>query len=420
MKGDPGTPLVQRRFNGLFQSRIAMVKGICGSGMLCLAHAMLQGGIGLSCLLLVVACGLNQFGAWRLVACKRILGGTYGSLAFDLYGLAGSTAVECSVMMMQFSFALTYSIFAAHTVQRLLSTYNIAALPLWVLISLQLLLQVPLSWVRRIEDLTLAAIFGNLSMCLGVLAVCAHCILRLYVGGAHPGPLVATEHWPLMAGTSIFAFEGICLLLPLHDALQSTHKPQFLSLWNTTLMWICCFFIFFGVVTQLAFGPGVKPLLPLSMPEGNLATFVQMSFVLSQMLTFPLALYPAHEIISKALGLSTVREMSSSMDDILQDYRSTGLRSGIVVVVLACAFLLSERVDVIAAISGSLCGIPLTSIYPSLLYLRLEKKASISSRMLDILVVTVSIAIMVLVTKYCVGSSSAAPHEGALFLQASR
>lgn len=421
MKDDPGSSLVQRRCNGLFETRLAMVKGICGSGMLCLAHAMLQGGIGLSCFLLVLACALNQFGAWRLVTCKRVLGGTYGSLASELYGPLGSTAVQCSVVMMQCSFALTYCIFAATTVQRLLLTYNIAALPLSALMGFQLLLQVPLSWVRRIEDLIHAAFWGNFSMLLGILAISAHCIWMLHANGPHPGPLIAAEKWPLMAGTSIFAFEGICLLLPLHDALQSDQKPQFLSLWNHTLMWICCFFVFFGVLTQFAFGPDVKPLLPLSMPEGKLATFVQLSFVISQSCTFSLALFPAHQILSTVLGLPSNEEAWSYKDGIVQDSSGTALRATVVVVLVASALLLSEKVDVVAAAAGSLCGIPLTSIYPSLLYLRLDKEASILSRMVDIFVVCASFCCMVLVLTYCVGSGGVEQrHEAGLFLQASK
>eukprot|EP00746_Dinoflagellata_sp_MGD_P016029 gnl/MRDRNA2_/MRDRNA2_135953_c0_seq1.p1 gnl/MRDRNA2_/MRDRNA2_135953_c0~~gnl/MRDRNA2_/MRDRNA2_135953_c0_seq1.p1 ORF type:complete len:423 (-),score=48.88 gnl/MRDRNA2_/MRDRNA2_135953_c0_seq1:51-1319(-) len=418
MKDDPGSTLVQRRWNGLFETRLAMVKGICGSGMLCLAHAMVQGGTGLSCLLLVIACALNQFGAWRLVSCKHALGGTYGSLAFELYGHVGSVAVQCSVMMMQCSFALTYCIFAATTVQRLLVTYEIAALPLSLLMAIQLMLQVPLSWVRRIEDLTVAAFLGNFSMLLGILAICSHCVWMLYKDGPHPGPLVAAEKWPLMAGTSIFAFEGICLLLPLHDALRSEHKPQFLRLWNVTLMQICCFFVFFGVLTQFAFGPNVRPLLPLSMPEGKLATFVQLSFVISQMCTFSLALFPTHQILANALGIPSAEQSLSYKDGIIKDAGGTALRATVVVMLVVAAFFLSEKVDVVAAAAGSLCGIPLTSIYPSLLYLRLEKEASIASKAVDIFVVCASFFCMLLVVMHCMRPDGNQSHQATAFLQA--
>lgn len=401
MKDDPEASLVDKGGNGLWTTRVAICKGIAGPSILFLAHAMVGAGLGFACVLLCLACALNLFGAWRLILCKRALGGTYGSLALKLYGPVGSVIVQSAVVMIQCSFAMTYCIFAATTVQRLLVMYELHVVPLSALMGFQLLLQLLLALVRRIENLTAAAIVGNIGMILGALATTGYSVMLLWRGGPHPGPLLVNDKWPLMVGISMFAFEGICVMLPLYDAIQSEHKSEFLGLWNSTLMFMCCFFIFFGLLTQLAFGPKVDPYLPLSMPYGGLGTFVQLSFVVCQVSSFPLQLFPVHQVLAHMLDLPRARQSWTWMEAILQDPLGTTLRALIVVVIVATAFLLSEKVHVVAAVAASVFAIPLTSVFPSLLFLRLDNGASWASRCVDIFVIIASVGCTIFVLIRC-------------------
>lgn len=86
----------------------------------------------------------------RLLECRKLVGGSYGFIGSEAYGEWGRRVVQVSIILMQGGFCCTYTIFVATNLQSVLGHFGLD-ISLTVLILVQLLVYIPLSWVRHIR-----------------------------------------------------------------------------------------------------------------------------------------------------------------------------------------------------------------------------------------------------------------------------
>jgi amino acid permease len=82
-------------------------------------------------------------------------------------------------------------------------------LPDWFFICFQLLLYVPLSWVRRIKNFGVTALIADVFILIGLGYIFTYDLVLIGNEGVKNVPWMNLQSFPLFIGTAMFAFEGI-------------------------------------------------------------------------------------------------------------------------------------------------------------------------------------------------------------------
>lgn len=259
------------------------------------------------------------------------------------------------------------------------------------------LIQIPLSFIRDIRNLTPTNLLANLLIMYG-LATCLGLAIYSFVppAGDSDGAFLyrlqslhpVEPDWYLFLGTSVrldidiyatiteltderrfcflqvLLFEGsITLLVPLQESIRERHDQEHFSrVYGLVILVIVAFYGLFGLTCLVAFGPNVQVVLTTSLPVGPLATSVQLAYALAIVMTVPLQNFPALEILRRAL-----RETEFLPKSVQRMPRQ--ISSAVVVIVLALvAAAAMDSLDKVVSLMGSLVGCPVAFVLPPLIH----------------------------------------------------
>ncbi|KAJ2842256.1 hypothetical protein J3B02_005635, partial [Coemansia erecta] len=147
-----------------------LVKSFVGTGVLVLPRAFFNGGLIFSTLLMSAI-------AWYALVCMIMLSdvylkirGSYGDLALKLYGRPLKYCVMVSIVLAQLGFCCAYVIFVATNMRDLWDTVTSCRyqIPTEAWILGQLLVYVPLAFVRRIKRFASLSVIGNFFILTGL------------------------------------------------------------------------------------------------------------------------------------------------------------------------------------------------------------------------------------------------------------
>jgi proton-coupled amino acid transporter len=135
------------------------------------------------------------------------------------------------------------------------------------------------------------------------------------------------------------------------------------------------------MVCWTAFGDDVNTVLTTSLPDGVLATMIQLAYSVAVIFTFPLQIFPALEIIVHAVerrilihgegegGGESSSASSSSSPPLELSPRQRMLVVSIVISLLSIiAFVEMDNLGRVVSLMGSLFGVPLAFIFPPLIH----------------------------------------------------
>merc|ERR1719487_2680893 len=106
---------------------------------------------------------------------------------------------------------------------------------------------------------------GNALIC-GLVTISAYAITKISEDGVHDGAVLYSPRWTAFIGTSVYAFEGIGVAIPIREAML---KPQdFKHVMSTTVLLIAAMLASFGFLGYLAYGPTVDPVILNEIPAG--------------------------------------------------------------------------------------------------------------------------------------------------------
>eukprot|EP00536_Pseudo-nitzschia_multiseries_P007391 jgi/Psemu1/319112/estExt_fgenesh1_pm.C_1740004 len=331
---------------------------------------------------------------------------SYPDLAKKAFGPNGQTVVKIGIAAMQSGVCLTYLIFVPQNMRsscRALFGVNVSTS---VFLSLMVLLQIPLSWIREIRHLTVTNALANALIMYGLTLCLAFAFKNAVVlppagedadgdmEDEQRGPLAEmfdkffnlsafnSEGWFLFIGTSVLLFEGsITLLIPLQEAVATPQDRQYFpQMYPNVILCIIWFYTFFGIFCWMSFGNEVRTVMTTSLPEDSqLATTVQLAYSVAVMLTFPLQNFPSLEItctaIASALQRASVLDVfrsNNTLFRILQISRRRDVLSSLLVCVLGLvAALTMDRLDKVVSLMGGLLGCPLAFVFPPLIHNKL-------------------------------------------------
>jgi proton-coupled amino acid transporter len=133
-----------------------LIKAFVGTGILFMPKAFSNGGVLFSSVALILMAFLSTVGMLLLVKAKdsmKIL--SFGELGRTLYGSWCYYAVEASLVLSQSGFCAAYMIFVAETLQTVILEWSGVKMSVSDLIWYQLLLYIPLSFVRKIKHFSI-------------------------------------------------------------------------------------------------------------------------------------------------------------------------------------------------------------------------------------------------------------------------
>lgn len=240
-------------------------------------------------------------------------------------------------------------------------------LPDWFFIAVQIAVYIPLSWVRRIKHFSITSLIADVFILLGLGYIFGFDVYKIAtVGLAKDTVWMNYESFPLFIGTAMFAFEGICLILPIAESMK---KPEeFTGVISQCMVVIGGVFVTIGLMGYLAFGTQVGTVIFLDLPQGPIPNGLQFFYAIAIMLSFPLCVYPAIRITEQAIfGLKDGKSSN------LVKWQKNMYRATLVSLLGVVAWSGAKSLDKVVSLVGCFACIPLSFIYPSLFHYKITK-----------------------------------------------
>lgn len=334
---------------------------------------------------------------------------SYPELAFRSFGTRGEALIKLGIAAMQSGVCLTYLIFVPHNLRssvQLMLGVDIG--PQYWLV-LMILIQIPLSWIRDISHFMPTNSIANFLILYGLVTCLGFAVMEATRGnGSSAWQNVQThvrdsftpleQGWFLFIGTSVLLFEGsITLLIPLQESVQgATDRARFSVVYKRVILSIVAFYAVFGLTCWLAFGKDVNTVLTTSLPEGFMATAVQLAYSIAVIFTFPLQNYPALEIATQFIA-KTFSNKCCFRQKSAQALLHHNVISSILVCLLALvAVTTMESLDKVVSLMGSLLGCPIAFVFPPLIHTQLDPNLSVGRIRTNYLVAGLGFVSMVL------------------------
>ncbi|SCU81690.1 LAFA_0C06568g1_1 [Lachancea sp. 'fantastica'] len=368
---------------------LLMIKSFIGTGVLFLPAAFANGGLVFSAVMLTFF-GCYSFWCYYILIESKISAkvSSFGDIGQTLYGPWMKFIILLSLVLTQLGFSGAYVIFTAKNLLAFIdSVFHWPKVTIIHLLILQLIVFVPLSFIRSISKLSLPSLAANFFVMGGILIVIGLTGKHLFIDlGGKPADGITMifdpNRWTLFAGTAIFAFEGIGLIIPVQSSMKHPEKfPLVLGLVITTATVL---FVAVATLGYLSYGKDIQTVILLNLPQDNiLVNLIQFFYCLAIMLSTPLQLFPAFAIVeSKVFPKFTkiyVRrnnrtnvqyKQNSGKLDWRVKWLKNSVRSVIVAATVMAAYCGADNLDQFVSIVGSFACIPLVYIYPPLLHLR--------------------------------------------------
>jgi proton-coupled amino acid transporter len=337
-----------------------LLKSFVGTGVLFLPRAFLNGGMVFSNLVLLGVAGLSYTCFVLLVSTRLVVEHSFGDMGLHLYGKWMRNLINFSLVISQVGFSSAYIVFVSENLQAfVLAVTNCRTyIGIGYMILMQMVIFLPLSLYRNINNIQKLALVADLFILLGLVYLYYYDIFTIVSqGGVSDITNFNSSSWTLFIGTAIFTFEGIGLIIPIQTGMKDPKK--FPKVLGGVMIIITVVFVSAGALSYAAFGSKTKTVVLLNMPQDNrFVNSVQFIYSLAILLSTPLQIYPAIEITSQQLFSRTGKYNP------YVKWKKNFFRFFMVAVCACLAWAGAGDLDKFVSLVGSFACIPLVFIYP--------------------------------------------------------
>lgn len=351
---------------GRVKTFFTLLKAFIGTGIMFLPKAFNNGGILFSSMTLLTVSVVTTIAFHLLLKCRKLYGKSgYGELGEAIGGSKMRTLILGSVTVSQLGFVCAGTVFVAQNLHSFAVAVSNGHSPVStpILIALQLLVLIPLAFIRNISKLGPSALIADVFILLGLTYIYYYDIATIASNGLHPTvELFNPNQFTMTIGAAIFTFEGIGLILPIQSSMKEPDKFEPL-LWLIMLI-ITVIFTSVGALCYATFGSATQIEVISNFPQDSkLVNAVQFLYSLAVLVGTPVQLFPPVRILEgKIFG------RRSGKKDALTKWKKNGFRSLIVVLCILISILGANNLDRFVALIGSFACVPLVYIYPPLLH----------------------------------------------------
>ncbi|KAI1385381.1 transmembrane amino acid transporter protein-domain-containing protein [Hypoxylon trugodes] len=347
------------------QTFFTLLKAFIGTGIMFLPKAFNNGGILFSSLTMLVVSTVTMLAFHLLLACKTKYGGGYGDIGEAIAGKKMRALILGSVTLSQLGFVCAGIVFVAENMTSFLQAVNQGDSPLssTALILMQLIVLIPLAFIRNVAKLGPVAVLADVCILLGVGYIYYYDIAHLAADGMHESVVLFNpSKYTLTIGAAIFTFEGIGLILPIQSSMSKPERFEWLL--GAVMLIITVIFTAVGALCYATFGENTSIEIINNYPQDSkFVNAVQFLYSLAVLVGTPVQLFPAIRIIENRIFGS-----HSGKKNARTKWVKNAFRSIIVLLCGAISIVGASNLDRFVALIGSFACVPLVYIYPAFLH----------------------------------------------------
>ncbi|KAI2471085.1 transmembrane amino acid transporter protein-domain-containing protein [Annulohypoxylon bovei var. microspora] len=378
-----------------------LLKAFIGTGIMFLPKAFKNGGILFSSITMLVISIVTMLAFHLLLACKARYRGGYGEIGQAISGDAMRKIILISITLSQLGFVCAGIVFVAENMTSFLQAVGHGSSPLspTTLILIQLIILIPLAFIRNIAKLSPLALLADVFILIGVGYIYYYDIAHLASDGIHESVVLFNPaKYTLTVGSAIFTFEGIGLILPIQSSM--TKPERFEWLLAIVMFIITVLFTAVGALCYATFGENTQIEIINNFPQDSkFVNAVQFLYSLAVLVGTPVQLFPALRIVEGRIFGSHSGKKSTRTKWIKNAFRAS--------VVLLCGLVSivgASNLDRFVALIGSVACVPLVYIYPAYLHYK-GIATSWQAKAGDILFMVVGTVAMVYTTAITIANS---------------
>lgn len=270
-----------------------------------------------------------------------------------------------AICVTQLGFCCVYIVFVARSLKIVLDFYGIH----FSLAVLMAIVLVPIwlsTLVRKLKNIAIFSALANVCMIFGAIFTIGYSVIDL--------PPISERNYfvfetlPLFFGTTIFAFEGIALVLPLQNAMK---KPEtfatMFGVLNVGMVLVSVIYVLVGFFGYWKYGEVTEGSLTLNLPTDQiLAQVIILMVALGVAFGYPIQFFVAIQILfPPLLGAITVGQKSPVISELI-------FRTFMVLVTFAIAELVPNLSLLLSLIGALFCSV-LVFIFPAIIELSTRK-----------------------------------------------
>ncbi|KAH7018331.1 transmembrane amino acid transporter protein-domain-containing protein [Microdochium trichocladiopsis] len=380
-----------------------LLKAFIGTGIMFLPKAFNNGGILFSSLTMLTVAVVTMVAFHLLLECKAKYGGGYGEIGQAIAGSRMRSLILASVTLSQLGFVCAGIVFVAENMTSFLeAVYHTSESPLsaTALVLCQLVVLIPLAFIRNIAKLGPAALLADVCILLGVSYIYYFDIAQIASHGIHKTVVLFNpDSYFLTIGSAIFTFEGIGLILPIQSSMA---KPErFEPLLGTIMIIITVLYTSVGALCYATFGTHTSIEIIDNYPQtSKFVNAVQFLYSLAVLVGTPVQLFPALRIIEGKIFAASKSGKKSTRTK----WTKNAFRTFLVCLCGAISIVGAGNLDRFVALIGSFACVPLVYIYPAYLHYKGVAQGR-WARMGDVVFMAVGAVCMVFTTVITVVNS---------------
>ena len=286
------------------------IKSYVGPGCLSLPLAFQHSGAAVGVGLLLSLLVMVTWNLRSLVLCKRHYESqgvrSYADLASVTLGPRARSLVDVLVNACQLGVCAVYFDFVAENLNALLPSSWDGAASIKVCQAYTFPVFAGLALLPSVNSIAPYAGLANALIFFVIFIVIVNSTSRLATDGIGSGLVLAKPYdWPLFLATAIYSFEGITNVLPVENALE--HKNDIFSITYITMAVVAVVYTGVGFASYLAWPDITKGSITAQLaedhPNSGLLAASSWLVIIAVILTFPVQLFPAVDILELRLGL---------------------------------------------------------------------------------------------------------------------
>lgn len=375
---------------------LLILKSTVGGTLIVIPGAFKDAGLISASIVLIVVAGIEISCMILLIHCNRAIGGgSYGDIIRKCFGAAGAWAVDVSLILSQCGFVCAEMLYVAKNGQGFMQGIGINSLTETHLLLGQLVLAIPMAWIRHLEYFKYTNALANGTVLIALCILLVYAVMGFTKSDFEPDVKYFSRGWLLFAGTATFSFECINFVIPMYEAHEK--KETFVPILATSLCGVVLLFIGFGGINYLRYGEDTKPVLTLNLPAGDpMGKALPVGFALASLLNVPLFLYPASITIEQHV-------FQGVPSGFWRKWKKNILRSVLMIVCAAISIVGKDSIEAMVSIVGSVCCVPLAFIYPTAAHIILCKPGFFGT-VVDIVVCLIGFFLLVMTTEAAIES----------------